>query len=69
MSGSIETGIRSDGTLMFYRESVEEIGPMIEQAERFAVAITQSESDTGAELVWLWAAEYVDARLEVGGAT
>ena len=33
-SGLIQTGIRSDGTLMFYRESVEEIGAMIEQAER-----------------------------------
>ena len=33
-NGSIETGIRADGTLMFFRESVEEIGPMIEAAER-----------------------------------
>ena len=33
-SGLIQTGIRSDGTLMFYRESVEEIAAMIEAAER-----------------------------------
>ena len=31
-NGSIETGIRSDGTLMFYRETAEEIEEMIEQA-------------------------------------
>ena len=33
-----------------------------EQMERFALAIVQSESDTGAKLVWRWAEEYVDAR-------
>ena len=33
-----------------------------ELVEQFAVAIVQAESDTGAELVWRWAAEYVDAR-------
>ena len=33
-NGSIETGIWSGGTLMFFRESIEEIGPMIEAAER-----------------------------------
>jgi uncharacterized protein YlzI (FlbEa/FlbD family) len=44
-SGSIETGIRSDGTLMFFRESVEEIGDMIressarESVERVFLAI------------------------------
>lgn len=32
-SGSIETGIRSDGTLMFFREPVEEIAAMIERGE------------------------------------
>jgi uncharacterized protein YlzI (FlbEa/FlbD family) len=32
-NGSIETGIRSDGTLMFFRESVEEIEEMIRTSE------------------------------------
>ena len=34
---------------------------------RFALAIVQAESDTGAELVWRWAEEYVDARPKIGG--
>jgi hypothetical protein len=34
---------------------------------RFALAIVQCESDTGAELVWRWAAEYVDAKPQNGG--
>ena len=33
-NGSIETGIRADGALKFFRESVDEIAAMIEQAER-----------------------------------
>ena len=32
-NGSVETAIRSDGTLMFFRESVEEIAEMIERGE------------------------------------
>ena len=38
-----------------------------ELVERFAVAIVQAESDTGAELVWRWAEGYVDARPKIGG--
>ena len=34
---------------------------------QFALAIVQCESDTGAELVWRWATEYVDARPKIGG--
>jgi uncharacterized protein YlzI (FlbEa/FlbD family) len=72
-NGSIETGIRSDGTLMFFRESVEEIGPMIEQGERaelvtrFALAIVESGTDVMMHDVWRMAAEYADAKPKIGG--
>ena len=33
-----------------------------ELVTQFALAIVQCEGDTGAELAWKWAAEYVDAR-------
>ena len=38
-----------------------------ELVTQFALAMVQCESDTGAELVWRWAAEYVDAKPEIGG--
>ena len=38
-----------------------------ELVTQFAVAIVQAESDTGAELVWRWAEEYVDAKPKIGG--
>jgi hypothetical protein len=38
-----------------------------ELVERFALAIVQCESDTGAELVWQWAEQIVDARPTIGG--
>ena len=50
---SIETGIRSDGTLMFYRETVEEIGAMIERGVwrdrvlQVACAIVSNEHSNG----------------------
>ena len=34
---------------------------------QFALAIVQCESDTGAELVWRWAADYVNTRPKNGG--
>ena len=60
-NGSIETGIRSDGTLMFFRESVEEIGPMIEQAAwrdrvlQVACAIMSNEHANGLTFEQVWA--------------
>lgn len=40
-----------------------------ELVTQFAVAIVQAESDTGAELVWKWAAEYADAKPKMSHAT
>ena len=40
-----------------------------ELVEQFALAIVQSESDTGAELVWRWAEQYVDAKPKILHAT
>ena len=60
-NGSIETGIWSGGTLMFYRESVEDIGPMIEQAAwrdrvlKVACAILSNNHVNGLTSEQVWA--------------